>query len=123
MADSQGSKPITHAPSMALKQRLARLSSEKLAALQKRLQHQERSGCETVRALPKEAVYPLSLHQQRLWFIEQFQPGTPLYNVTRAIRMRGLLRRGLLQSALQSLVHRHEALRTTFHPLDGEPSS
>ena len=122
MTTPQGREPLPHASSpTALKQRLARLSPEKLAALQQRLQQQERSGYEPLCALPAEAVYPLSFHQQRLWFIEQFHPGTPLYNVTRAIRMRGLLNRGALKSALESLVHRHEALRTTFHMVDDEP--
>ena len=72
-------------------------------------------------SIPDEAVSPLSLHQWRLWFIEQFQPGMPLYNVTRAIRMRGPLDRGALESALHALVDRHEALRTTYEKLGGEP--
>lgn len=104
-----------------IEQRLANLTPEKLAALQKRLQKRESAGYSPIPALVDEAVYPLSFHQRRLWFIEQLQPGTPLYNVTRAIRLRGPLNRGALKSALQSLSDRHEALRTTFHTRNGEP--
>ncbi|CAN5342232.1 hypothetical protein BH24PSE2_BH24PSE2_12570 [soil metagenome] len=105
----------------ALKQRLAGLSPEQLAVLQKRLQQQDRSAYAAIYRLPDADAYPLSLHQRRLWFIEQFQPGTPLYNVTRAMRIRGPLDREALTRALRSLIARHEVLRTTFHVLDGEP--
>jgi amino acid adenylation domain-containing protein len=122
MTASRDREPAPQAPSpTALRQRLANLSPEKLAALQQRLQQQERLGYEPLRTLPDEVAYPLSFHQQRLWFLEQFQPGTPLYNVTRAIRLRGPLNRGALKLTLESLVQRHEALRTTFHVSDGEP--
>ena len=123
MTEPEASKSVSSkAPSsMALKQRLASLSSDKLGALQRRAQQQKRSRYEPIRAQPDAAVYPLSFHQRRVWIIEQFQPGTPLYNVTRAIRMRGPLNRGALKSALQSLLDRHEVLRTTCHMLDGGP--
>ena len=122
MTELQTGNSVSSAVSVeALKQRLAGLSPEKLAALQRKLQQQERSGYQPIRALPNEDIYPLSFHQRRLWFIEQLQPGTPLYNVSRAIQMRGPLNREALGAALQSLVDRHEVLRTTFHTIDAEP--
>ena len=57
---------------------------------------------------------PLSPAQERLWFLERLVPGTPLYNVSRALTLEGRLQRGALAAALHGLVARHEALRTRF---------
>src|SRR5262249_7584183 len=54
---------------------------------------------------------PLSSGQQRLWFMDQLNPGGNFYNVNRAIRLRGRLDTGALERALKVLVERHEALR------------
>jgi amino acid adenylation domain-containing protein len=64
---------------------------------------------------------PLSFAQQRLWFIDQLEPGNPVYNTPRAVRLRGTLNIPALERALTTLVRRHEALRTTFRDLHGEP--
>ena len=66
-------------------------------------------------------VMPLSFAQQRLWFIDQLEPGNPVYNTPRGVRLRGMLDIAALESALTTLVRRHEALRTTFRDLHGEP--
>jgi amino acid adenylation domain-containing protein len=66
-------------------------------------------------------VMPLSFAQQRLWFIDQLDPGNPVYNTPRAVRLRGKLDIVALERALTTLVRRHEALRTTFRDLHGEP--
>src|ERR1044071_2450614 len=60
------------------------------------------------------ARFPLSFGQERLWFLEQLQPNTARYNVPLAIRLSGALRVDLLQSALNAIIARHEALRTNF---------
>ena len=67
------------------------------------------------------APCPVSFQQSRLWFIERLYPGNPAYNINLAIRMTGPLDVGALANALNSLVSRHEALRTTFDVIDGEP--
>ena len=67
-------------------------------------------------------VLPASFAQQRLWFIDQLDPGSPAYNVPAAFRIDGPLDHTLLERALNEIVARHEALRTTFRPVDGEPS-
>ena len=64
---------------------------------------------------------PLSFAQQRLWFLAQFEPESALYNISRAIRLRGPLSVDALQQALDVVVSRHEALRTTFAAVDGQP--
>ncbi len=64
---------------------------------------------------------PLSFAQQRLWFIDQLEPGNAAYNISRCIRLRGTLNIGALERAFQQIIRRHEALRTTFRAIDGEP--
>ncbi len=64
---------------------------------------------------------PLSFGQQRLWFLDQVQHSPALYNVSRALRVRGPLDLNALKAALDGIVARHEVLRTTFTALDGVP--
>jgi amino acid adenylation domain-containing protein len=59
--------------------------------------------------------------QQRLWFLERLHPGSPAYNVPVALRTRGAVDAAVLARALNAIVARHEALRTTFVERDGEP--
>src|SRR5678815_1353979 len=73
------------------------------------------------RAQREGDVMPLSFAQQRLWFIDQLEPGNPVYNTPRGVRLRGTLEVAALERALTELVRRHEALRTTFGDLHGEP--
>ncbi|GIV97577.1 MAG: hypothetical protein KatS3mg057_2234 [Herpetosiphonaceae bacterium] len=66
-------------------------------------------------------VFPASFAQQRLWFIEQFLPGSAAYTIPRAIHLTGPLDPTILEQALNVVVERHEVLRTTFISLQGEP--
>jgi amino acid adenylation domain-containing protein len=63
---------------------------------------------------------PLSHGQQRLWFFEQLAPG-PSYNETLAMRLDGAVDADALEDAVNAIVARHEALRTTFVVVDGKP--
>ena len=69
----------------------------------------------------RDQPLPLSFAQQRLWFLDQLDPDTPLYNAPWTIRMKGALHRAALTGALNELVRRHEVLRTTFTAIDGQP--
>lgn len=64
---------------------------------------------------------PLSSAQRRLWFIYQYDPTSPLYNLPLALRLKGKLVLRALQLAMDAIVTRHEALRTRFVSEDGEP--
>ncbi|MFP2934981.1 condensation domain-containing protein, partial [Pyxidicoccus sp. 3LG] len=58
---------------------------------------------------------------QRLWFIDQLQPGSASYNMPTFMRMEGALDAEALQRAFDELVRRHDALRTTFTQQEGQP--
>lgn len=69
----------------------------------------------------RTGVLPLSYAQQRLWFLAQMAPTSPAYNMPSAFRIRGKLNIQALEQALQTIVSRHESLRTAFVAIDGEP--
>lgn len=64
---------------------------------------------------------PLSFAQERLWFIEQLEPGTPVYNVAWRLEIHGALSLPLLQRGLDFIVERHEILRTSYGERGGVP--
>jgi amino acid adenylation domain-containing protein len=65
--------------------------------------------------------YPLSFAQQRLWFLDQLAPGTPLYNIPLVAELEGPLDAPVLARVLEEIVRRHEPLRTVFPHEDGRP--
>ncbi|HEV2733582.1 MAG TPA: condensation domain-containing protein, partial [Longimicrobiaceae bacterium] len=64
---------------------------------------------------------PLSFAQQRLWFIDQLEPGSAAYNMPYALRLRGRFDPAVLERSLAEIVRRHETLRTVFAFVDGAP--
>ncbi|MBW4594952.1 MAG: amino acid adenylation domain-containing protein [Brasilonema angustatum HA4187-MV1] len=69
-----------------------------------------------------DAELPLSFAQQRLWFLDQFESNTALYNIPIALRLTGTLHIASLEQSLIEIIARHEALRTNFITVDGKPS-
>ena len=65
-------------------------------------------------------LYPLSLAQQRLWFLEQLEPGTAAHNISSGLRLNGDLDTLALRRSVGSIIARHETLRTAFVTLQGE---
>src|ERR1700704_1024458 len=65
-------------------------------------------------------AFPASFAQQRLWFLDQLEPGTAAYNLARAFRITGPLDVTALSLALDAVVRRHESLRTVFDSVDGD---
>ncbi|MGW4247814.1 amino acid adenylation domain-containing protein, partial [Nocardia sp. NPDC004722] len=76
------------------------------------------SGPVPVRAERPDLV-PLSPAQQRMWFVNRYDPGSPAYNVPVALRLSGLLDHAALRAALRDVIERHETLRTVYPDLDG----
>ncbi|MEM7583893.1 MAG: amino acid adenylation domain-containing protein [Acidobacteriota bacterium] len=72
-------------------------------------------------AVLRDAELPLSFAQQRLWFFDQFQPGSAVYNVPSAVHLRGPISAALLEWITGEVVRRHEVLRTTFAAQRGRP--
>ncbi|MFL9459672.1 non-ribosomal peptide synthase/polyketide synthase [Scytonema tolypothrichoides VB-61278_2] len=68
----------------------------------------------------KDAELPLSFAQTRMWFLDQFEPNTALYNIPIALRIVGTLNQSALEQSLQEIIARHEALRTNFIAVDGQ---
>ena len=64
---------------------------------------------------------PLSLSQERLWFMEQFVPGEPVHNEAEAARLEGKLDVGIFEQALNAVIDRHEILRTTIEVRNNLP--
>ncbi|MFY0565971.1 non-ribosomal peptide synthase/polyketide synthase [Archangium lansingense] len=67
-----------------------------------------------LRPVSREESLPLSFSQQRLWFLEQLEPGTARYNVPATVRLQGVLDAPVLERVFNELLRRHEPLRTTF---------
>ena len=64
---------------------------------------------------------PLSFAQQQLWFLDQLEPNSSLYNILRAVRLNGNLNRQILKQALDAIVAHHETIRTNYISEDGKP--
>ncbi len=107
-----------------LASRIAELPPEKRAILFQQLQKQRERATEAP-GIPRQSrareSFPLSFAQQRLWFLNNFEPESPEYNIPQAFRIEGDLDPELMQRALREVVRRHETLRTTFREVDGEP--
>src|SRR5579872_4526174 len=80
------------------------------------LEKEDFSGSSTEYSEEDVFVLPASFSQQRLWFLEQWEPG--VYNIPIAVGLMGQLNREALDWALEEIVRRHEVLRTTFKMVD-----
>jgi Condensation domain len=80
-----------------------------------------RSALPPIAAAGRDEPLPLSFAQQRLWFLAQMEGVSRAYHMPLGLRLTGELDRGALHRALDRLIARHEALRTTFDHTDGQP--
>src|SRR5262249_45638699 len=109
-----------------LTQRLAAPPPEQRALFEARLKRQGLSAPKP-RAIPpipgRETLawFPTSLDQERLWFIDQMEPGNPAYNIHQSSRLFGKMDLALMHRAVNASIARHEILRTTFKGVEGRP--
>ena len=103
--------------------RHAQLLKAKRALLEKRLRGELASSSEavTISRQPRQGSVPLSLAQQRLWFLDQLEPQSPAYNIPDFLRLNFPVDTKVLKQSVQALVQRHEVLRTTFVAVDAYP--
>ena len=98
----------------------------KKRALFEKLLQQEKVGSSSATIIRRRSgatsTAPLSFAQERLWFLDQFEPNSALYNTPMALRLDGILDASLMLKALNEIVRRHEALRTRFEALKGQPA-
>ncbi|MDQ2870860.1 MAG: condensation domain-containing protein, partial [Acidobacteriota bacterium] len=66
-------------------------------------------------------LFPCSFAQERLWFLDQLDPSSPLYNIFASLRLEGDLDQKAFAASVQEIVRRHEILRTTFAMSEGRP--
>ncbi len=89
-----------------------------VAALAQRIETALRTGATTaappIERAPRDGKLPLSFSQQRVWFLDQLEPGSPAFNIPSSMVLSGELDVAVLRRTLEAVVHRHEALRTTF---------
>ncbi|HEY6422704.1 MAG TPA: condensation domain-containing protein, partial [Pseudonocardiaceae bacterium] len=97
--------------------RMSALPAHLQELLRRRLSGQ--SEQDTIPPTARTSPLPLSFAQQRLWFLNKFEPGSSEYITPCALRLRGGLDVAALGRALSGLVARHESLRTTFESVDG----
>ena len=81
----------------------------------------EREKADPIPTVDRQGLLPLSLAQQRLWFLSQWEEASKAYHLSGHLRLIGKLDRSALERALDQVVRRHEALRTRFVQVDGEP--
>jgi aspartate racemase len=105
-----------------LKERIESLSPDKRALLEKLIREKlpESSLLRQIRRRPEQEVLPLSFAQQRMWFLDQLEPGSPSYNISRALLFAGPLNAEALERSLNEILRRHEAMRTVFPSVDGD---
>ncbi|MGH8769575.1 MAG: condensation domain-containing protein, partial [Pyrinomonadaceae bacterium] len=90
----------------------------------KAIMGRERTSVTTSAKIPRRSSAgpaPLSFAQQRIWFLDQYEPDRPLDNIPLILKLSGALDVAALQRALSEVVRRHEALRTRFALVGAEP--
>ena len=107
---------------MDIEAKLNALSPEQKALLMQRLAQRQTGAAAGSLVLPKAlpaAHYPLSHEQQRIWFMSQFDPGSPEYNIPIVYEVKGLLDSSRLTTALIQTLEFHPILRSQYREIDG----
>ena len=82
---------------------------------------QQPASPRTITPLPPSAVPQLSFAQERLWFLDQLNPDSAVYNVPLTVKLSGRIDPEMLERSVNEIVRRHDVFRTTFATIDGRP--
>src|SRR5215212_5507323 len=112
----------TVVPIAPASERLSRLSPERRALLALRLQKKTEPALSKGVIRPRQGTgpAPAAYAQQRLWLLDQLQPGLAIYNMPMPVRISGKLDVEALEWSLNEIVARHDALRTSFAMIDAQ---
>ena len=107
----------------SVKEKLAKLSPEKRLLLEKRISGKSipEKSSEIIHPRPETGPAPLSFSQQRLWFLDQLEENSTVYNEVGGLNITGPLKVTVLEQCLTEIIRRHEVLRTTFPTKDEVP--
>ncbi|HEX8472730.1 MAG TPA: amino acid adenylation domain-containing protein, partial [Pyrinomonadaceae bacterium] len=103
-------------------QSLLMLLLREKAAKQTDEQAPQSQQTQTIQPMPRDGKAPLSFAQQRLWFLDQFEPNSATYNIPAAVRLSGTLDVAALEQSFDETLRRHEILRTNFALIDDQPT-
>src|SRR5215831_13657674 len=102
-----------------LSSRIDSLSPQRRALFDMLVRQRQRGGPPIGRR-PVPDTFPMSFAQQRMWFLSQYEPDSPAYNIYRALRIRGTIDVPALERSLAEVTRRHEVLRSAYQYRDGE---
>jgi len=105
---------------MSVSKLIAELSPEQRELLARQLREKKTKPNQMTIVPRNESSAPLSFHQERLWFLIQYEPDRPLYNLPAGVRLTGPLNRTALEQSVNAIIARHEAIRTSFALKNGE---
>ena len=111
-------------PSTTTNPLLSNLSGAKRDLLEKYLRgelNQQSTSRRAIAPRPPDNPTQLSFAQERLWFLDQLNPDSAVYNVPLAVRLPAPINPNVLGQCINEIVRRHDALRTTFARVDGLP--
>ncbi|MBN2442195.1 MAG: amino acid adenylation domain-containing protein [Spirochaetales bacterium] len=95
-----------------------------IEGLSRQIEHRLRSGehndIPVMKPVSQKDRIPLSYSQQRLWFLYQFDKDDVSYNISTALKIKGTLDITSLKKAVNTIISRHEILRTSFYFENGE---
>jgi amino acid adenylation domain-containing protein len=100
-----------------------RLSEAKRLLLEKRIRGEAKPAAPKHAIRPRGGgpVFPMSYAQERLWFLDQMEPGNPFYNIPMGVLISATVDVPTLERSFTEIITRHHALRTVYRMVDGEP--
>ena len=118
---AEGDRLRCNAPEAVLTDDLSAQLQARKAEILAFLRQHEPTAPAPIQPVPRTGPLPVSFAQQRLWFLEQMQQEGAVYNIPLAIQVQGFLDEAAFSQSFNALIERHEALRTRFVTVEGQP--